>query len=508
MEFLKRHTEELKKKIIDQTLNSHGSSSTPLLDSPASLAPPHPQGSVANAEVQTPAYFSITSYSAQPERGPKYGPPPGPARGIFPMVPPSVDSEMKDADLLLEINRVPFDEWLDGSKDENKRGKSVLDVAMKPKESLQPTSSGNRSVAELLTDSVTSNLDGNLEVPVRLSINSELLRNQLENITEFDFDDDSKVLHPPWKVLVTYEEDIRKRLDELEKKAAEAPDEKILKKEENLDQKSGEKENDQSQTEPKPEVNSQEGNVPSSQTCEFCYGVEHATCLKDTVNHLKCLVAFIDNDLKHVFELRRGLQDCTIKEIAFEDLWHLYAPGDLIVTSGLVTQRQAYKVFYTSGGRPTVRNNADSDDGPRPGVKRGPKFDDGARKKGWKSASFEKFPTTTPFTIHCYYIDFDKKWLGPAHQIITIPRYEGKRPITGLTMSYSDSTLRHPASAFPIRFLGQQEAAIAELVRRGKRYRELTPFSHKKYIGPSSVADPEYVSHSSLSTPVGFEDNR
>ena len=113
--------------------------------------------------------------------------------------------------------------------------------------------------------------------------------------------------------------------------------------------------------------------------------------------------------------------------------------------------------------------------------------------------NFEKYTTTTPFTIECYYIDFDKKWLGPVHQTITIPRYEGRRPIKELTMSYSvDDVIPRTASTFPIRFLEQPEIAIAALVKRGKRHRELTPFSHKRYCGPSSVEDPEYVSDTSI----------
>jgi hypothetical protein len=186
---------------------------------------------------------------------------------------------------------------------------------------------------------------------------------------------------------------------------------------------------------------------------------------------LKCFVEFIDNDLKDVFELRQGLKDVTIREIAFGDLWHLFSPGDLLVTSGPLRERQLFKVFYTSGGRPTVR----------------------------KDANFEKYSITTPFTIDCYYIDFDKKWLGPVHQTITIPRYEGKRPITALTMSYSDNNITpRTASTFPIRFLKEPETAIANLVKRGERHRELTPFSHKRYCGPSSVEDPEYVSNASI----------
>lgn len=495
MEFLKRHTEELKKKSVNETPDSHGPSLTSHSgDSPGSLPQASPsQGPLSNDQAQAPVSSSTTVPSAPLTRGP----PPGPMMPPIVILPPRV----KDADLLLKTNKLPFEKWLDGPTNDNKRGKSVLDVAMKATEVLQQNPV-LRSHSEVPSDSDASNVNGgNLEVPVRLAINSECLRTQLNKITNFEIYGDSKVMHPPWKVIVTYEDDIKKRLHELEQKrlqdfetkAAETHGANHIKMEENSDQAQPATESDV-QVKPEKKYLDQESDGSSSQECEVCDELAHETkleCLKDTISHLKCFVEFIDNDLKHVFELRRGLNDCTIRDIAFEDLWHLFSPGDLLITSGPPRERQAYKVFYTSGGRPIVRKNKNGlDDGGPPVVR--------------KSANFEKSPFTTHFTIHCYYIDFDKKWLGPTHQIITIPRYEGKRPITGLTMSYSDPCSRHPASAFPIRFLEQPETAIADLIRRGKRHREITPFSHKKYVGPSSVVDPEYVSDNSILPSVDF----
>jgi hypothetical protein len=397
---------------------------------------------------------------------------------------------VKDADLLLQINKVPLEKWLGQPANENTRGKSVLDVAMKAKAEESQPGPASKIHGD---DSDASNAQGgNVEVPIRLAINSETLRTQLNKITDFEIYNGCKVMHPPWKVLVTYEEDIKKRLHELEQKrlrdletkAEEANDAHPIKEKESSDQAQPVAESSEGQVKQGKDLD-QESDTSDEEECEVCDEVGHETkleCLKDTIHHMKILVDFIDKDLRHVFELRRGLNDCTIKDIAFEDLWHLFSPGDLLITSGPPRERQAYKVFYTCGGRPTVQKNKNFDDGGPPTVR--------------KSANFEKTPFTTHFTIHCYYIDFDKKWLGPAHQIITIPRYEGKRPITGLTMAYSDPCSRHPASAFPIRFLEQPETAIAHLIKRGRRHREITPFSHKRYCGPSCVLDPEYASAS------------
>ena len=488
MEFLKRHTEELRKIAADPAPPQfEAPSATPFVDgSSGSFAPPDPQGSIANAEVQPSAYFKTTDHTAHPLGRPPSRPPPGVRPRPFPNAPPSTvsdrSSKVKDADLLVQVNKVPFSKWLEGQAEDNKRGKSVLDVAMQAREAVPPKPSGNQPNTD---NSVNFDTVLTPEVPVRLAINSELLQNQLNKITKFDLNEDNKVMYPPWKVIVTYEKEFRTILRELQEKASERDEGSIKKEEEKPNLAPIASEEVETDLERKTDELAEDEVNTILKPCEVC-DKHHETklgCLKDIIGHLKCFVDFIDSDLKHVFAFRQGVQDCTIKEIAFEDLWHLFTPGDLLITSGETHARQAYKVFYTSGGRPTVQKNADFfDDGPRSGSRR------------QKSARFEKIPITTPFTIHCYYIDFDRKWLGPAHQTITIPRYEGKRPIMGLTMAYSDPTSRHPASAFPIRYLEEREAAVAKLVKRGKRHRQVTPFSHKKYIGPSSVVDPEFVS--------------
>jgi hypothetical protein len=464
MDFLRKHTVELHKNSVDQLHTSDGPLSTTQLGnsstSPAQLPPS--QGPYLDAPLQ-PTFEPVTAISSEHL---EMEPP------LLPVVNmrTSASAIMSKKDLLLQTNRVRFDKWLEGT-DENKRGESVLDVAMQPTNIPETQLSINASRP---SDAGSSDTRMKLELPVRLAINSLHVQTQLEKITGCDIDDSNKVMHPPWKLIVTYHKDIRKRLHDLEKIAAEERRENLAKGDERLEQAPIETEIESMEAEWRVEAHTQEGGGWTSQLCEVCENFGHNVkfeCLRDTISHLKCFVDFMDNYLKHVFELRRGLEDATIREIAFEDLWHLFSPGDLLITSGPLRERQALKVFYTSGGRPTVLENF----------------------------NFEKYTATTPFTIDCYYIDFDKKWLGPVHQTITIPHYEGKRPIKELTMSYSvDDVIPRTASTFPIRFLEQPEIAIAALVKRGKRHRELTPFSHKRYCGPSSVEDPEYVSDASI----------
>ncbi|KAH7385087.1 hypothetical protein BKA64DRAFT_157338 [Cadophora sp. MPI-SDFR-AT-0126] len=372
--------------------------------------------------------------------------------------------------LLIQIHRVPFEKWLDNT-DNNKRGKCVLDVAVKMKAASEPRPFQKLSDSLLPSNSSTTDSQEDLGVPVRVAINSELIRIQLNKVTGYDIEEDDKVMQPPWKLIMTNHEGIKKRFYDLEKRAAEKHNKVAIKENEQHQEATVVTGNESTQVGQEFEICVKEGDSSGSQKCEVCDRIHineglEVQCLTNTVGHLKCFVQFIDNDLKHVFELRRGLEESTIREIAFEDLWHLFNPGDLLITSGSPHQRQAYKVFYTSGGRPIMQDHG----------------------------NFKKMPSTTPFRIDCYYIDFDKKWLGPIHQTIKIPRYEGKRPVTELKMLYSQDYNSHPsASAFPIRFLDEPEGAMANLVTRGRRHRELTPFSHKRYCGPSGVEEPEYL---------------
>lgn len=318
-----------------------------------------------------------------------------------------------------------------------------------------------------------------------------------------------------WKVIITYEEQIRKRLQELEARAEkQAAEEPSKEKQDATSVTSGVFEDGLVETEDKRTPKKQEspsiyrgpqpppppppaamGSLgppgppglprpppgarlgpppppPPVQNCETCqepyFGDQHLNrleCLKGAIEHFRSFVNFIDKNLKHVFELRRGLADGTVKDIAFEDLWHLFSPGDVLITSGLKRARRAYKIYYTSGGRPTLKREQNG---------------------------FEKIPVTTAFKIDCFYIDYDKRWLGPLRETIKIPRFESKRPITSLSMLYANTSKTAPA--FPIRYLEDHETVMADLVKRGKRMRQLTPFSHKRYTGPSSVEGPEYVS--------------
>lgn len=332
----------------------------------------------------------------------------------------------------LDINRMDIKEWL-GVKYMAQRGKHVLDVAVE---------------------------EGK---PVRLAINSDALRDELSIIVgaglRLQISVERRVFIAPWKVLVEYEGAIRERLKKLEDikiPGYDMPAEKEMdddKKSYQLDE----------------ETKSDDRNVvnrPYSIPCEVCDIVypPHDTpleCLDTRIAHLRCLIEFMDCDLKHVFELRKSIQDGTLENIAFADLWHLFNPGDLIVTyhhtHNFISHHQAYRVFHTTGGRPRLS----------------------------KSDLFEKKRVVSPFNINCFYIGYDSKTIGRIHETLRIQEYHGVRSVKKLLVEIDGKS---NVEKMMVRSLRMPESygyakRITDLISRGERLRDLGQGKLRYYHG-------------------------
>jgi hypothetical protein len=170
--------------------------------------------------------------------------------------------------------------------------------------------------------------------------------------------------------------------------------------------------------------------------------------------HLKCLVRFMDEQLlgKTIF-----LESERCKTVAFTDIWYLFKPGDEVVDQSL---KQVYRVIgVISPGHqvfPPWRAKWDKD------IK--------AREE-------------TPVYLHCVYIDFDGKQLGPLLRTVKIPRYDNEKAVTSLEV-------------FPIRFAEDKISPLSsdtnkksrktlreQFIERGKLFMNMTGFKHMQYNG-------------------------
>ena len=179
-------------------------------------------------------------------------------------------------------------------------------------------------------------------------------------------------------------------------------------------------------------------------------------------DELRCLVNFMDTDLKELFSVQKDIDNGSRRLIAFDHLWQLYKPGHVVISGK--GQKRAYVVLHVTGGRTLQRNSQyvmakdDASD-----------IHDPKRRKE-KEAYFAKYSKASPFVIDCFYLDFDGTNFGPLPQKFMLQEYEGEVAITSLEV-------------FPIRFDADPKKTEKSLVRRGRKFVKLAGVDHKYYSG-------------------------
>ena len=320
--------------------------------------------------------------------------------------------------------------------------------------------------------------------PERIRINSTLLLQALEKITGTNFSwaqfDDvhelqDQVILRPFKLFVTFEQEIRDEIYRLEKMhmrdGSKSDPEAPETTKEDAQSPPARPINDikvfpNSAQEPdREQVNAHnDQNFPNAvadasvdEKNEEVSPLESRRCLEQ----LLVLRDLLDKDLKPTFDLRRQIMDGSARSIAFQDLWHLFPLGSEIVSNGVSGQSQTFRVLNVSGGRPFLcsRFEADMDlADPMSTGREAPKFD-----------------------ILTYSYEFDGKELGACQQLHTIKSYDGLKAITSLPcfpIIYS----KHSRRLKPREFF----------IERGKRFLELTrntDIVHKRYNGLTLAMD-------------------
>ena len=192
------------------------------------------------------------------------------------------------------------------------------------------------------------------------------------------------------------------------------------------------------------------------------------TCLRDAKHHLQLLIQTMVLHLGSLTTLHKAIRDRAVSKIKFEDLWHLFQPGDLVVTSR--QPYQAYRVLHVSGGRTllTTTDIARSDTDPEA-----------------KSTSYRS--QVSPFTVDCVRFDYDGEKFGPVQDSIIIFKYEEDRMITKLDV-------------YPMSYAEKADELTKKLLDRGRRFAEYKSFQHKRYEGLSLGEPQEEVSECELLT--------
>ena len=183
-------------------------------------------------------------------------------------------------------------------------------------------------------------------------------------------------------------------------------------------------------------------------------------------DELRCLVTFMDTDLKDVFSVQKDIDNGTKKMIAFDHLWQLYKPGHVVVSGK--RQKQAYVVLHVTGGRTLHRDSQFATAEDSRTADRMDYYQQRERRE--KEAYFAKYPKASPFVIDCFYLDFDGTKFGPLPQKFTLAEYDGEVAISSLEV-------------YPMKFGEDPKKMEKSLVRRGRKFVKLASVDHKYYSG-------------------------
>lgn len=319
----------------------------------------------------------------------------------------------------------------------------------------------------------------------RIRINSKPVLMILEEILDLELDNTVHLY--PFKILAQHNDAIRAELAALEARWASAEDEMDSSKRKGS----------------QPTTNGEEsgpGLSPANQSQADVYAVisttespskieeehEHKKLKEDSkqpaepedltdsieaMKDLRCLVRFMDEDLADFDRYRKPNPP---RRVSFKDLWHLFKPGDEVFAPvqavygtdegqrdpkkspprRLHHQRyqEAFRIISTWGGRSNLSSDSD------------------------ETALIPK-QKINPFTLYCYYLDFNGKRFIPTTHHFDISPYEGEKDITSLEL-------------YPFAYLEDANKKRTALKERGELFREFVTFKHRMYKGPTLVCSP------------------
>ena len=168
-------------------------------------------------------------------------------------------------------------------------------------------------------------------------------------------------------------------------------------------------------------------------------GTEESVLLE----HLRLLVAFINDYLGSKIELSHQVNAGSLTHISFVDLWYLFNLGQEVVS--LNEHEQVFRVISY--------NHAPSPIG--------------------REATELSGSGVLHFIVTCVFFDFDGDQYGPVKRIFTIPEYEGSRSVTSLPV-------------YPLACCPDTDAVRATILERGNKFINITSqqtVAHMMYHG-------------------------
>ncbi|KAF5011930.1 hypothetical protein FDECE_1995, partial [Fusarium decemcellulare] len=305
--------------------------------------------------------------------------------------------------------------------------------------------------------------------PQRVLINSGYLFYELQNIADITPRHVPVVIAPPYKVLIKYHSKFGEKASELQGQLKKMEEESNPNTEQTPPSPGGQlgvTTSDDASADSKAANTSTEGVAqgvlsPALATADKSTNDKDMqererkrTELTTRIEHLQLLDNFIKTELVSYLDLQQSVKAGTLEKIAFEDLWYLFQPGEVLYFKDRGHDQLCIS-YATTGGQ--LRKRPPINDGPGP-----------------RTMSSSAHGTWSPFTVDVYTMESDGYLIGPVDYYRRIKHYEGERKITDLEI-------------YPIRFHPHRDDVIERQVARGKKY--LSSHGHKIYNGATCPSD-------------------
>ncbi|KAL8786278.1 MAG: hypothetical protein Q9213_002873 [Squamulea squamosa] len=192
----------------------------------------------------------------------------------------------------------------------------------------------------------------------------------------------------------------------------------------------------------------------------------------EAITHLRLLTEFMQEEMGEIFAKHKLLRSSEAERIAFQDLWHLFMAGDLLVAdSEMNGNNELYQV--------SIIPAADFFSSRRP-VKEISTRTEGSHQLVESVYKEESMSAMSVFTVDVFYFDYDGQKFGPVERRMHLVSYEGEKNIVDLPL-------------YPLRFHKDADQLRAMMLARGNKFRELSAaneYPHREYNG-LSVGEPQ-----------------
>ncbi|XXH04125.1 hypothetical protein Hte_010537 [Hypoxylon texense] len=361
-----------------------------------------------------------------------------------------------------EVLRLPMDEWL--KKGWNDKNPPLHVIKAYYRSVPAHTQAGEEQGGQVQDQALGS------EKPLRVMINSKPLIHSLEEITGTGLDYQYLVVSSPYKLFSHAWPQIKPYLAKLRTQHAEMTN--VIK---------SDKSSRLTETNVHRSLRATSSTTADHQEDENKTSIDTASKKTDVkvlamrIEHLELLSTFIATDLGYIIELRRRIQESTLKSIEFEDLWHLFSPGDTLYTKEN-DHEQLYTAYMVTGGKKRLRNATREELDEIRSAQRNEKW---YRRRSDSSESESEEDdrnrihaankgSWTAFVIDCYRMAYDGNCMGPIDSLKKIQHFVGQKRITDLHI-------------YPLRFHGRQNEITKLLEERGRMFIHCN--GHRSYDG-------------------------